>query len=73
MPKPGMTGITSRINARAKSASPLAPALLCLFLLFSQSADLVHNHDGSLLRQFDCDICHSDGVFVQWPEGIQRE
>ena len=24
-------------------------------------------------RLFDCDICHSDGVFVQWPEGIQRE
>ena len=24
-------------------------------------------------NQFDCDICHSDGVFVQWPEGIQRE
>jgi len=22
---------------------------------------------------FECDICHSDGVFVQWPEGIQRE
>jgi general secretion pathway protein G len=22
---------------------------------------------------FDCDICHADGVFVQWPEGIQRE
>ena len=22
---------------------------------------------------FDCDICHSDGVFIQWPEGIQRE
>jgi general secretion pathway protein G len=24
-------------------------------------------------NHFDCDICHSDGVFVQWPEGIQRE
>jgi general secretion pathway protein G len=33
--------------------------------------------DGCTLNQetnlFDCDICHSDGVFVQWPEGIQRE
>ena len=28
------------------------------------------NHETSL---FDCDICHSDGMFVQWPEGIQRE
>jgi general secretion pathway protein G len=24
-------------------------------------------------RLFDCDICHADGVFTQWPEGIQRE
>jgi len=30
----------------------------------------VVNHETSL---FLCDICHSDGVFVQWPEGIQRE
>jgi len=22
---------------------------------------------------FDCDICHSDGMFEQWPEGLQRE
>jgi general secretion pathway protein G len=22
---------------------------------------------------FECDICHSDGMFVQWPEGIQQE
>jgi hypothetical protein len=28
------------------------------------------NHETQL---FLCDICHSDGVFVQWPEGIQRE
>ena len=24
-------------------------------------------------QQFDCDICHLDGMFTQWPEGIQRE
>jgi hypothetical protein len=23
--------------------------------------------------QFDSDICHQDGMFIQWPEGIQRE
>ena len=28
------------------------------------------NHETTL---FLCDICHADGVFVQWPEGIQRE
>jgi general secretion pathway protein G len=28
------------------------------------------NHETVL---FMCDICHADGVFVQWPEGIQRE
>jgi type II secretion system protein G len=24
-------------------------------------------------QDFDCDICHLDGMFTQWPEGIQRE
>lgn len=24
-------------------------------------------------QAFDCDICHLDGMFIQWPEGIQRE
>jgi len=24
-------------------------------------------------QNFDCDICHQDGMFIQWPEGIQRE
>jgi type II secretion system protein G len=24
-------------------------------------------------QEFDCDICHQDGMFIQWPEGIQRE
>jgi hypothetical protein len=31
--------------------------LLCALLLFVQSADLIHSHDGDLQRQFDCDIC----------------
>jgi len=30
----------------------------------------VLNHETNL---FMSDICHADGVFVQWPEGIQRE
>jgi len=33
--------------------------------------------DGCQLGQettlFDSDICHQDGMFIQWPEGIQRE
>ena len=28
---------------------------------------------GTETTYFDCDICHSDGVFTQWPEGIQTE
>lgn len=28
---------------------------------------------GQETQSFDCDICHQDGMFVQWPEGIQRE
>jgi general secretion pathway protein G len=24
-------------------------------------------------NNFDCDICYSNGVFVQWPEGIQSD
>ncbi|HOC43080.1 MAG TPA: prepilin-type N-terminal cleavage/methylation domain-containing protein [Thermoanaerobaculales bacterium] len=28
---------------------------------------------GQETQEFDCDICHLDGMFVQWPEGIQRE
>lgn len=31
--------------------------MLCLFLVFAQSAALVHSHDGDLQKQFDCDIC----------------
>ena len=34
------------------------------------SAACTLNHETTL---FLCDICHSDGVFVQWHEGIQRE
>lgn len=28
---------------------------------------------GEETNNFDCDICHLDGMFVQWPEGVQRE
>ena len=28
---------------------------------------------GGETTEFDCDIYHQDGMFVQWPEGIQRE
>jgi general secretion pathway protein G len=28
---------------------------------------------GGETQAFDCDIYHQDGMFVQWPEGIQRE
>ena len=28
---------------------------------------------GAETNNFDCDICHQDGMFIQWPEGIQRE
>jgi general secretion pathway protein G len=28
---------------------------------------------GTETQNFDCDICHVDGMFTQWPEGIQRE
>ena len=28
---------------------------------------------GTETQNFDCDICHQDGMFIQWPEGIQRE
>ena len=28
---------------------------------------------GTETVHFDSDICHLDGMFIQWPEGIQRE
>ena len=28
---------------------------------------------GTETSSFDCDIFHQDGMFIQWPEGIQRE
>jgi general secretion pathway protein G len=28
---------------------------------------------GTTTTDFDCDICYSNGVFTQWPEGIQSE
>ncbi len=28
---------------------------------------------GTETTSFDSDICHQDGMFIQWPEGIQRE
>lgn len=36
-------------------------ALVSLFLLFVQSADLVHSHDGDLQPQYDCEICLKAG------------
>ncbi len=29
--------------------------------------------NGGETQEFDCDIFHQDGMFIQWPEGIQRE
>lgn len=37
-------------------------ALLGLFFVFAQSADLVHRHDSGLQGTFDCDICLKFGA-----------
>ena len=34
-----------------------AMGIFCLLLLFVQSADLIHNHQGDLQKQFDCEVC----------------
>lgn len=35
----------------------LSLALLSVLILFAQSAELVHSHDGDLKPQFDCEMC----------------
>jgi len=34
---------------------------------------LINGGVGGETNEFDCDIYHQDGMFIQWPEGIQRE
>jgi type II secretion system protein G len=45
------------------------------YTLVSYGRDAVPDAAASLgtTEHFDCDIIFSDGVFVQWPEGVQRE
>lgn len=45
------------LPARARIRLLPVHLLLCLFLVFAQSAALVHSHEGDLQKQFDCDIC----------------
>lgn len=46
-------GVCSSKRLRSVAATVLFSAIL----LFGQSVDLGHNHDGDLQAQFDCDIC----------------
>jgi len=34
-----------------------ALGIFCVLLLFVQSAELIHSHQGDLQKQFDCEIC----------------
>lgn len=45
------------------------------YSLVSWGRDLIQGTvtAGTKTTDFDCDICYSNGVFTQWPEGIQSE
>ena len=44
------------------------------YTLISYGKDKVTDgFNGGETNHFDCDIYHQDGMFVQWPEGIQTE
>lgn len=51
---------TAEFTRKAKEYS--AYGVLCFLLLFVQSADLTHSHDGDLQQQFDCEICLKVGA-----------
>lgn len=51
---------TADFTRKAKEYS--AYGLLCFLLLFVQSADLTHSHDGDLQPQFDCEVCLKVGA-----------
>ena len=51
--------VASRL--RGLSARDLLPFLLTFLLTFVQGAGLVHNHDGDLQQEFDCNICLKSG------------
>ena len=46
---------------RALSRRALLPVLLAFLFTFVLGAGLVHNHDGDLQQQFDCNICLKSG------------
>ena len=48
-------------RSRVLSARDLVPFLLAFLFTFVQGAGLVHNHDGELQQQFDCNICLKSG------------
>lgn len=46
---------------RELSTRDLLPFLLVFLFTFVQGAGLIHNHDGDLQEQFDCNICLKSG------------
>ena len=55
---------------RAKSL-PLS-ILFCLSILFVQSADLIHTHEGDLQQQFDCEFCLKIGSVEDQITSVQQ-
>ncbi len=51
--------VTSIISLSRTVEAKALPVLgiLCLLLLFVQSADLIHSHDSDAQNQFECEIC----------------
>lgn len=54
-------GAEGRIRTDGRRSLPLT-GLLCLSLLFAQSAGLAHGHEGDLQPDYDCEICLKAGA-----------
>jgi general secretion pathway protein G len=84
---PNATSITTlkaSIDGPYIKSAPVADGWSTIFTVTSGSTDysivsfgrnLVADNiaAGVTTQNFDCDICYSNGVFTQWPEGIQTD
>ena len=58
-----MSGQNSAHNSEKSGGTQAASLiLLCLLVLFAQSAGLIHIHDDDLLHQHDCEVCIKVGA-----------
>ena len=57
-----MSGQNGSNSDKSSGTQAAGLILLCLLVLFAQSAGLIHIHDDDLLHQHDCEVCLKVGA-----------